>query len=142
MPEKNSVEDLLAKAEVAKGNAHNPYSEYGVGAAVEVASGEVYVGCNVENAAYTPTTHAEQNAVTTAVANGETEFVQLALVSDGENGVPPCGFCRQVLREFCADEFLIHVGTPDGFETYTLGEILPESFGPEDLEQAEVSQSH
>jgi len=101
-----------------------------------------HVGCNVENAAYTPTTHAEQNAVTIAVANGETEFVQLALVSDGENGVPPCGFCRQVLREFCADEFLIHVGTPDGFETYTLGEILPESFGPEDLEQAEVSQSH
>ena len=133
MDSTSSPTKLLERAEVAKRRAYDPYSEYSVGVAVETESGEIYLGCNVENAAYTPTTHAEQNALTTAIANGEGDFVQMALVTTGRQGTPPCGFCRQVIREFCSDEFRIHVATEESYETYTLGEILPESFGPENL---------
>lgn len=124
---------LMERAEVAQSRAYKPYSDYAVGVAVETASGEIYIGCNVENVAYTPTTHAEQNAITSAIADGHTEFVQMALITTGEKGVPPCGFCRQVIREFCADDFPIHVSTSEGYDTYTLGELLPESFGPEHI---------
>lgn len=135
MESASSPDELLESAEVAKERAYNPYSDYSVGVALETVSGEIYLGCNVENVAYTPTTHAEQNAITNAVADGHTDFVQMALITTGDEGVPPCGVCRQIIREFCSDEFPIHVSTGDGYDTYTLGELLPESFGPENLDQ-------
>lgn len=132
---------LIEAAEQAMVNAYMPYSEYKVGAAVLTTSGEVYTGCNVENAAYTPTTHAEQNALTTAIAEGDDQFEGLAVVTAARDGAAPCGFCRQVIKEFVDDDFPIYCATEDGYRTFTLGELLPESFGPEDVLVADAEGS-
>jgi len=94
---------LVERAETAFESAHVPYSEYPVGAALETASGEVFVGCNVENANYSNSLHAEEVAVGEAVKRGHTEFTRLAVASAARDGVTPCGMCRQTLAEF-ADE--------------------------------------
>ena len=117
----------------AMGRAYVPYSGYQVGAALLCAHGTVYQGCNIENASYTPTICAERNAFFKAVYDGKREFSAIAVVG-GKNGVisgifPPCGVCRQVMREFCRDDFCIYMGGAGGaYETYTLAELLPCSF--------------
>ena len=125
-------EELLRLAVEAMGRAYVPYSGYQVGAALLCADGTVYQGCNIENASYTPTICAERNAFFKAVYDGKREFSAIAVVG-GKNGVisgifPPCGVCRQVMREFCGDDFLIYMITPEGCEAHTLAEILPFSF--------------
>ena len=125
--------ELMELAVKARENAYAPYSNYKVGAALLAKSGRVYLGCNVENASYTPTNCAERTAVFKAVSEGEREFCAIA-VCGGKDGViaglfPPCGVCRQVMAEFCGPDFAVHLVTADGVETLPLEKLLPHSFG-------------
>lgn len=116
-------------------NSYSPYSGYQVGAALLTKSGKVYTGCNIENAAFSPTVCAERTAVFKAISEGQRDFAAIA-VAGGKGGVisggaPPCGVCRQVLSEFCDPSFKILVVTgKDSFKRYQLEELLPRSFGP------------
>lgn len=129
--------ELMELAAEARKKSYSPYSGFRVGAALVGKSGKVYTGCNVENAAYTPTNCAERTAVFKAVSEGEREFSVIAIVGGkGEEPVDfcaPCGVCRQVLAEFCDGDFRILLGTPENIRVYTLDEILPLSFGKRDL---------
>ena len=131
--------ELIRLAEVSRGTAYPPYSGYRVGAVLLAASGVVYTGCNIENAAYSPTNCAERTAFFKAISEGEREFVAIAIAGGRDKEVnepcPPCGVCRQVMAEFCAPEnFLIYISRGHGqFDTYTLGQLLPESFGKNKL---------
>ncbi len=114
-------------------NAYCPYSGYKVGAALLCKDGTVYTGCNIENAAFSPTVCAERTAIFKAVSEGKREFAAIAICGgkDGkiEGFFPPCGVCRQVLREFCRDDFCVYLAGAEGqCKTYTLSELLPESF--------------
>ena len=126
-------ENLIELAKDAMTHAYVPYSGYKVGAALLCADGTVYQGCNIENASYTPTVRAERSAFFKAAFDGHREFVAIA-VCGGKDGVitgafPPCGVCRQVMREFCQDDFMIHmVGADGAYESHTLAEILPFSY--------------
>lgn len=124
--------DLVQAAIRARERAYAPYSRYQVGAALLARNGSVYLGCNIENASYPLTLCAERVAVFKAVAEGERDFVALAVVT--ANGGSPCGACRQVLREFNQGDLLVFIATPDGaYREHTLAELLPDSFGPENL---------
>ena len=129
--------ELMRLAEDARAYSYTPYSGFAVGAALLAKSGKVYTGCNIENASYTPTVCAERTAVFKAVSEGEKEFAAIAIIGGpaGEKGrfCAPCGVCRQVLREFCALDFRILLGSVDKVQAYTLKELLPTSFGPLDL---------
>ncbi len=123
--------DLLAAAAAARRHAHAPYSKYGVGAALLTEDGSVITGCNVENASYGLTICAERVAVGAAVAGGKTSFRAIAIVADNGPAPFPCGACRQVLSEFCGPELPVYMagaGYTDGYETTTLGELLPHAF--------------
>ena len=128
-----TAEKLCELATQAMEHAYVPYSGYKVGAALLCADGTVYQGCNIESASYSPTNCAERTAFFKAVYDGHRVFKAIA-VCGGKDGhitgaFPPCGVCRQVMREFCEDDFLIHmVGAGGSFETYTLADILPHSF--------------
>ncbi|MCS7187386.1 MAG: cytidine deaminase [Armatimonadetes bacterium] len=118
---------LIAAAQRVRKRAYAPYSRFQVGAALLGKSGRIYVGCNVENASYGLTICAERNAVFSAVAEGEREFVAL-VVAGKDPQVFPCGACRQVLAEFCDDLPILIVGE-DGTQTETsLCELLPHAF--------------
>ena len=125
-------EELCKLAVEAMSHAYVPYSGYKVGAALLCADGTVYQGCNIENAAYSPTNCAERTAIFKAVYDGHREFTAIA-VCGGKDGVitgafPPCGVCRQVMREFCKDDFLIYLVNDKGYETVTLAQLLPYGF--------------
>ena len=126
-------EKLVEMAIEAMHHAYVPYSGYKVGAALLCADGTVYCGCNLENAAYSPTNCAERTAFFKAVYDGHRDFTAIA-VCGGKDGVitgafPPCGVCRQVMREFCEDDFTIYMVGPDSsYETLTLDQLLPHSF--------------
>jgi cytidine deaminase len=129
-PDPQRSELLKAAAGVSR-HAHAPYSTYKVGAAVRTASGRVYVGCNVENASYGLTLCAERAAVAAAIAAGEREIVEVAVVASGPSWPSPCGACRQVLAEFAKPEVRIHMarrGRLAEVRTATMGALLPESF--------------
>ena len=129
---------LLTMAEEARSLSYCPYSDMAVGAALLTKSGKVYLGANIENAAFTPTVCAERTAVFRALLDGERDFVKIA-ISGGKAGetahssFPPCGVCRQVLAEFCSPdlEILLAGDTP---KRYTLGDLLPASFAKENME--------
>lgn len=126
-------EALIEQAKEAMRHAYAPYSGYKVGAALLCADGTVYGGCNIENAAYSPTNCAERTAFFKAVYDGHRAFTAIAVVGgkDGEitGAFPPCGVCRQVMREFCGDDFQIYIGGADGsFQALTLTQLLPHSF--------------
>jgi cytidine deaminase len=127
--------ELLAAARAATENAYVPYSEYEVGAALLTASGEVYTGCNVENANYSNSLHAEEVAVGKAASAGDTDFEKLVVTSSERDAVTPCGMCRQTLAEFGDDDLpvLCDAGDEDGFVTYTLGELVPDTISPATL---------
>ena len=125
-------EQLVALAKEAMTHAYAPYSGYKVGAALLCADGTVYQGCNIENSAYGPTNCAERTAFFKAVYDGHRDFAAIA-VCGGKDGVitsafPPCGVCRQVMREFCEDDFRILMVKPEGYDAVTLADILPFSF--------------
>ena len=125
-------EKLVELAKEAMTHAYVPYSGYKVGAALLCADGSVYQGCNIENAAYGPTNCAERTAFFKAIYDGKREFSAIAICG-GKDGViaglfPPCGVCRQVMREFCPVDFKIYMITPGGYEERTLAQLLPDSF--------------
>ena len=127
--------ELIARAIAAMDRAYVPYSGYRVGAALLCADGKVYEGCNIENGSYGATNCAERTAFFRAVFDGEREFTAIA-VCGGKDGIirdyfPPCGICRQVMREFCEDDFKIYMVGKDGvYLERTLDVILPDSFRP------------
>ena len=125
--------DLIDAARSAHDAAYAPYSEYAVGAALRTADGTVFTGCNVENANYSNSLHAEEVAVGSAVAAGHREFDALAVVSGAEDGVTPCGMCRQTLAEFCGESFPIHCAEGEEVRTYHLGDLLPDAISAETL---------
>ena len=131
-----TAEELIGKAKEAMTHAYAPYSGYKVGAALLCGDGTVYCGSNIENASYTPTICAERSAIFKAVYDGHRNFVSIAVCGgkDGEitGAFPPCGVCRQVMREFCGDDFAVYMVTgPESYETYTLSQLLPYSFSLE-----------
>lgn len=124
---------LCDKAIEAMRYAYAPYSSYRVGAALLTKSGKVYTGCNIENASYGATNCAERTALFKAVSEGETEFEALAIAGGKEGNIegafPPCGICRQVLSEFCDNNFKVLLVTcATDFAEYTLEQLLPLSF--------------
>ena len=125
-------ETLVDLAKEAMTRAYAPYSGFQVGAALLCADGTVYQGCNIENASFSPTVCAERSAFFKAVYDGKRDFSAIA-VCGGKNGeitglFPPCGVCRQVMREFCEDDFAVYLVDADGYEKHTLAQILPFSF--------------
>lgn len=131
---------LVRQALEARKSSYSPYSGFCVGAALLAEDGSVFLGCNVENAAYSVTNCAERTAFYKAVSEGQKHFRAIAIVGgDREKGAlelcPPCGVCRQVMMEFCdPDEFEIILGTEDlQYKVYMLGEMLPMGFGPAQL---------
>ncbi len=125
-------EKLCELAKDAMTRAYSPYSGFKVGAALLCADGSVYQGCNIENASFTPTVCAERTAIFKAVSEGKRAFAAIA-VCGGKDGAitgrfPPCGVCRQVMREFCKDDFPVYLVTPEGYEAVTLADLLPFSF--------------
>ncbi|MBQ9929314.1 MAG: cytidine deaminase [Oscillospiraceae bacterium] len=133
---KVTPEHLVNLAKEAMLRAYAPYSGFKVGAALLCADGTVYQGCNIENASYTPTVCAERTAFFKAISEGNREFAAIAICG-GKDGVitgrfPPCGVCRQVMREFCRDDFPVYLVTPDGYEAVTLADLLPYSFSAEE----------
>ena len=126
-------EQLAEFAKAAMMKAYAPYSNFFVGAALLTSDGKVFTGCNIENAAYSPSNCAERTAFFKAVSEGERNFEAIAVVGGPEDGplrdvCAPCGVCRQVMREFCADDFEIILGSEEKPLSYTLSEILPLSF--------------
>ncbi|WP_424973421.1 cytidine deaminase [Dinoroseobacter sp. S124A] len=127
--------ELLDAARAVREKAYAPYSNFKVGAAVRGASGAVYAGCNVENVAYPEGTCAEAGAIAAMVAAGETALVEVAVIAGSPDPVPPCGGCRQKLKEFGAAEVPVLMATTSGAElSMTLGELLPGAFDPGHLE--------
>lgn len=134
-----SDRELIDLAIEARKAAYTPYSNFKVGAALLSRNGEVYKGCNIENAAYTPTNCAERTAFFKAVSEGVTDFEAIAIVGgydkEGLKFCPPCGVCRQVMMEFCkSDKFRVLLLNEKGeIKSYLLKELLPFGFGPKNL---------
>ena len=128
---KNTWDDLYQQAIKAMENSYSPYSHYKVGAALLTRSGKVYLGCNIENASYTPSICGERTAIFKAVSEGERDFVAIAVVT--ANAGAPCGVCRQVMREFAPNLTVIIGNTEGQYNVLTLSDLLPHSFGPENL---------
>lgn len=130
---------LIETAIDALQGSYVPYSRFHVAAALLCADGTVYTGVNIENASYTPTVCAERVAFFKAVSEGKRDFEAIAICGGPEGEIkdycPPCGVCRQVMREFCSPErFRVIVArSPEDYREYTLDQLLPQSFGPENL---------
>ena len=126
---------LLDKAQEARDHSYAPYSKYNVGAALLTADGQIYQGCNIENASFTPTICAERTAFFKAIFDGVRDFAAIAVIGSGELPAYPCGVCRQVMSEFCEGDFLIITSNADGSTVVaeTLDQMMPHRFGPKDL---------
>ena len=141
MISKEMIPSLIDEAFAARKMAYTPYSHFQVGAALLTADGKIYRGCNIENAAYTPTNCAERTAFFKAVSEGEREFTAIAIVGGTEDATEfdwcaPCGVCRQVMEEFCDEDTfeIVLARSAEEYEIYTLGELLPKGFGPHNLQ--------
>lgn len=141
MISKEMIPRLINEAFAARRMAYTPYSHFQVGAALLTADGRIYRGCNIENAAYTPTNCAERTAFFKAVSEGEREFTAIAIVGGTEDATEldwcaPCGVCRQVMEEFCDERTfeIVLARSAEEYEVYTLGELLPKGFGPHNLQ--------
>jgi cytidine deaminase len=127
---------LIAAAQAARSSAYAPYSKFAVGAALRDEQGRIHAGCNVENAAYPQGSCAEAGAIAAMVLAGGRRIEAVAVCADagGERIATPCGGCRQKLREFAGDALPLLISDPSGLRArFTLGELLPASFGPEHL---------
>lgn len=122
-------DELKAVAIAMPDKAYCPYSHFPVGAALECEDGSVYTGCNVENAVYPAGICAERNAIFHAVAEGHTRFRRIVIAGRSEDFCVPCGVCRQVMREFCSDDFAVYLSDAEGkLQSFTLAQLLPQSF--------------
>ncbi len=129
---------LLERAGEARKSAYCPYSGFAVGAALLCGDGTVYAGCNIECASLSPGNCAERTAFFRAVADGQRKFAAIAVTGGPQGQEPtsfcaPCGVCRQVMREFCAPDFLVIMTDGQEEKTMTLEELLPMAFGPDNL---------
>lgn len=138
--DKNTIQKLITAAIKARKKSYSPYSHYQVGAALLSGDGQIITGCNIENAAYTPTNCAERTAFFKAVSEGIRDFRAIAIVGSPEGDVLtqyayPCGVCRQVMMEFCSpsDFQIIVAKSEDDYRVMKLRELLPEGFGPDNL---------
>ncbi|MCU1502552.1 MAG: cytidine deaminase [Ilumatobacteraceae bacterium] len=130
------MQALFDAAKAVQANAHAPYSQFKVGAAVRSTSGRIFAGCNVENAAFPQGACAETGAISAMVAAGERTITAVLTVCDGTELSTCCGGCRQRIREFAAPDTPIYAAGTDGVRAvFTLDELLPASFGPHNLEQ-------
>ena len=129
--------ELMNKAIKAREFAYAPYSHFKVGAALVAKNGNVYLGANIENSAYSPSVCAERVAFFKAVSEGIREFDAIAIVGGKEGKISslcaPCGVCRQVMSEFCDKNFKIVLGTPEKFEIHTFAELFPLAFSKDDV---------
>lgn len=134
-----NTKELIKEAFLAREKSYSPYSNFSVGAALLASNGQIYQGCNIENASYTPTNCAERTAFFKAVSEGITSFEAIAIVG-GKKGVTvdycsPCGVCRQVMMEFCDPKSfkIIIAKSEEEYKEFTLEEILPLGFGPNNM---------
>ena len=136
MPElpEHVVQQLLAAAQAARARSYSPYSRYAVGAAVLDEKGAIHAGCNIENASYPQGWCAEASALSAMVMAGGSKAVAVLVTGPGPQTITPCGGCRQKLREFGQPDLLVIAADPGGVkQSWTLEQLLPESFGPEHL---------
>ncbi|MGN0298888.1 MAG: cytidine deaminase [Lachnospiraceae bacterium] len=141
MNELNQTYQRLAQIALSmRAHSYAPYSHFCVGAALLCEDGSIYTGCNIENAAYTPSNCAERTAFFKAVSEGKRDFTAIAIAGGTQNDdeldfCAPCGVCRQVMREFCSDSFeILLVKSQKEYHLFTLKELLPISFGPNQLQ--------
>jgi len=128
------VKEMIALAQQAMTRSYAPYSKFHVGEVLRGANGKLYVGCNVENAAYPQSQCAEATAIGTMVMDGERKITEVLVMGQGDDLISPCGGCRQRLREFADDAVAVHLCDGDSVKlTTTLGALLPHSFGPDHL---------
>lgn len=139
--DEKQIQKLIETATAQLAYSYTPYSHFKVGAALLGKNGEIYTGCNIENAAYTPTNCAERTAIFKAVSEGVREFEAICIVGGPEGKLldytPPCGVCRQVMMEFCDPEqfqILLAKGKNE-YRIYKLTDLLPQGFGPGSLEE-------
>ena len=130
----SNLTELIAAALAARANAYAPYSGFAVGAAIRADDGTLHAGANVENAAYPQTQCAEATAIGAMISAGGRRIAEMVVLAEGEALCAPCGGCRQRIREFADRDTPIHLCGPEGIRrTVTLGELLPLSFGPDNL---------
>lgn len=137
--DKQTIESLVKAAMQVRKMAYAPYSGFSVGAALKDDQGNIHMGCNIENAAFTPGICAERTAISVAVAKGIRNFTAIAVVGGTTSKPPteycfPCGVCRQVMMEFCLPNFMIIVAqSPQNYKIFSLEQLLPHGFGPNNL---------
>jgi len=130
----NNFQKLFEEAIKVREKAHVPYSQFKVGVAFLTEDNSIIVGCNVENAAYPQSQCAEASAIGNLISKGYKKIIEIVVIGSGDKLCSPCGGCRQRLREFSKLDVPIHICNTDGhIKTSTLGELLPDSFGPENL---------
>ena len=138
MIDANAISGLCQKAIDMRSESYAPYSDFLVGSAVLTGDGKIFTGCNIENSAFGPSICAERTAIAKAVSEGYRDFAAIAIAGGRRDGelqyCSPCGVCRQVMREFCKPSFKIYLAkSADDYKEFTLGDLLPESFGPDNL---------
>jgi cytidine deaminase len=126
--------ELIEKAIEAREKAYVPYSNFLVGAAVKTKEGKIFTGCNIESASFTPTICAERTALSKAISEGHKEIEAIAVVGSFEEYTFPCGVCRQFIVEFGKDIKIIVAKNTDEYKIYQISDLLPHSFGPEDID--------
>lgn len=136
------LDDLFEAAKAVRERAHAPYSRFKVGAAIRARSGTIYPGCNVENAAYPVGSCAEAGAISAMLAGGDASIEEILVLGwtdanpNAAGLTTPCGGCRQRIREFAAPSTPVHIAGPEGVRrSFTLDELLPASFGPDNLDR-------
>jgi len=124
---------LIKIAMEAREKSYSPYSKFKVGAAVYTKSGKIFTGCNIESASYSPTICAERVAISKCISEGYKDIEKIAVVGSDKSISFPCGVCRQFILEFGKDIKVICAKNLDNYKTFTINELMPNSFGPEDL---------
>jgi cytidine deaminase len=127
--------ELVKLAAEARGRAVAPFSNFKVGAALLTNDGEVFTGCNIENASYGLTMCAERVAIFKAVSEGKRAFEKIFVVADTEDLTPPCGACRQIIWEFCGDVEIVLTNLHGKIETFQMSELFPKAFDVKFLEK-------
>ena len=128
---------LIDEARAVRLRAYAPYSNFLVGAAIRSESGNIHVGCNVENVAYPEGTCAEAGAIAAMIAAGDTRIAEIAVIADSPKPVTPCGGCRQKISEFAGPDVVVTMGTTDGASaTFTVGDMLPGAFDASQMENS------
>ena len=131
------LDDMIVLARATKQKAYAPYSNFSVGAYLRADDGSLHAGANVENAAYPQGQCAEASAIGAMIAAGARKIVEVVVIGDGDGLCTPCGGCRQRLNEFATPDTPVHICGPEGLrKTFTLGELLPGAFGPNNLDSA------